>query len=81
MYAVTPEVWGSENLMVHSGMGTSATTVYDRVKDIIERHTASGHSVVVVGHSLGAGVAALLSWLLRERYACHLISFHSCMHE
>jgi hypothetical protein len=75
MHAVTPEVWGDKGIVVHSGIGGASTTVYGRVKDIVEAHAASGRSVLVTGHSLGAGVAALLCWLLRERWASH---FNEC---
>lgn len=69
--AVTPDEWGSEALTVHSGIGNAARNVYERIEALVKQRVAAGNSVVVVGHSLGAGSAALLSWLLREQYAAH----------
>jgi pimeloyl-ACP methyl ester carboxylesterase len=59
--------WGKEDEKVHSGMGESAGALFNRLQHLATSFAASGHKVVLVGHSLGAGVVALLAWLLRER--------------
>lgn len=63
--AVTPERWGDAEHTVHSGIGKSTDTVYRRLKHLAPSFAGAGYSVVIVGHSLGAGVAALLAWRLR----------------
>lgn len=66
------EIPGSPGLLAHRGMVLAATNTL---------HTLQGHQVletayqrypefelVILGHSLGAGTATLLSFLLRERF-------------
>ena len=67
MHAVTPVTWGRDDQKVHSGMATAAEALYNRLQLVASSFATSGHSIVLVGHSLGAGVVALLAWLLRER--------------
>lgn len=62
-----------DDAYVHSGMLRSATNIYDAmfshlVIDDIIRGTYSSHQLVVVGHSLGAGTAAILTIMLHDRY-------------
>eukprot|EP00892_Ulva_mutabilis_P006866 jgi/Ulvmu1/4551/UM002_0277.1 len=64
---VTPQQWGDAEHVVHSGIGKSADSVYERLKHLALAFAGSDHSVVLVGHSLGAGAAALLAWRLREQ--------------
>jgi acetyl esterase/lipase len=66
---VTPIQWGEKTEKVHSGIGESAKGLYTRLQYIATSFAASGHKIILVGHSLGAGVAALLAWLLRKEYA------------
>ncbi|NJR42864.1 MAG: hypothetical protein HC767_09590 [Akkermansiaceae bacterium] len=70
---MTPITWGDEDEKVHCGIGTSAEGLFSRLQHIAASFDASGHTIVLVGHSLGAGVVALLAWLLRQRCA------HMCL--
>lgn len=67
MHAVSPLKLGREDQKAHSGMGIAAEALFKRLQLAASSFATSGHSVVLVGHSLGAGVVALLAWLLRER--------------
>lgn len=65
---MTPQQWGdTKEYTVHSGIGKSADKVYQRLKHLVPAFAANAFTVVLVGHSLGAGVAALLAWRLREQ--------------
>jgi len=46
---------------VHSGMASAAAFLYDRLAPLVAAFAAEGRDVVIVGHSLGAGTAALLA--------------------
>ena len=58
--------------LVHKGMIKTAQTLKDKLEEleILEKCFArvSRYGLVVTGHSLGSGVACVLSMLLRERY-------------
>eukprot|EP01065_Artemidia_motanka_P005709 TRINITY_DN1275_c0_g1_i1.p1 TRINITY_DN1275_c0_g1~~TRINITY_DN1275_c0_g1_i1.p1 ORF type:complete len:848 (+),score=159.42 TRINITY_DN1275_c0_g1_i1:63-2606(+) len=67
--------------LAHRGMAKSAHRLHDLLKrgDVLEAaladprvKEAGGYDVVVVGHSLGAGVGVLLSVLLRPRFGNRL---------
>lgn len=58
--------------MAHKGMAAGATYVLRRLKEsgILEKafNTYSDYGLVLTGHSLGAGVAALLALKIRPTY-------------
>ncbi|GAB6027250.1 hypothetical protein CHUAL_001535 [Chamberlinius hualienensis] len=67
--------------VAHRGMLKAATYVYDRLnnKRVIEEALDShpDYNIIAIGHSLGAGVAALLGLLMRAQYPqirCYLYS-------
>eukprot|EP00117_Sycon_ciliatum_P023129 scpid36815/ scgid19746/ Sn1-specific diacylglycerol lipase alpha; Neural stem cell-derived dendrite regulator len=76
------EIEGHPGLKAHKGMLRSARTIKEKMQQIeldagwhpIKRafqrapQQGSGYELVIVGHSLGAGVAALLSILYRNEY-------------
>ena len=64
--AVTPERWGDDDHVVHSGIGTSTDRLYERLRHTASAFHESGYTIRLVGHSLGAGVCALLAWLLKR---------------
>lgn len=68
-FAVDPLSWcdAGEPRVVHKGIGQSAAALFDRLAATATAFAATGHSIVLVGHSLGAGTAALLAWLLHFR--------------
>lgn len=64
---------GEENgFYVHMGMLASARHLRDTIArlQLIEKARAKrpGYPLVVCGHSLGAGVASVLAFLLRKKY-------------
>lgn len=63
---MTPERWGDDEHIVHSGIGTSTDRLYERLHATAGAFHESGYSIRLVGHSLGAGVCALLAWLLKR---------------
>ncbi|GAA5887573.1 hypothetical protein JCM16303_004248 [Sporobolomyces ruberrimus] len=78
-----PEADPHGSYLVHSGMFLSATTlqrgtVHDVIKDALEKFPTYG--LVICGHSLGGGVAALLSilWAVPavayERQECEIMA-------
>jgi pimeloyl-ACP methyl ester carboxylesterase len=65
--AVTPERWGDgDDHGVHSGIGHSTTDLYERLKHVLHSLHTDGYAIRLVGHSLGAGVAGLMAWLLKR---------------
>jgi len=66
---VSPEGPEVETWKVHGGMWGFTDTVVEEVQDIIdERLKRTQEKLVITGHSLGAGVAALLAIRWRSRY-------------
>lgn len=61
-----------ENTYAHKGMINGAIYVLKRLKDtgVVDRALATypEYNLILTGHSLGAGVACLLSFLMRPRY-------------
>lgn len=61
-----------ENTMAHKGMINGAKYVEKRLRDtgVVERALATypDYDLILTGHSLGAGVAVLLSIMLRPRH-------------
>eukprot|EP01134_Creolimax_fragrantissima_P002590 CFRG2590T1 len=58
-----------ENLtpaMVHKGMATGAAWMYQEVHSVVEKLVAEGYEPWITGHSLGGGVAALLTKVFTE---------------
>eukprot|EP00978_Attheya_sp_CCMP212_P038029 scaffold184574_cov57-Attheya_sp.AAC.1 len=54
----------------HEGIFTAACTVADETQDVVEHlFLPAGYQIVLTGHSLGAGTAALVGVLLRSRIA------------
>jgi hypothetical protein len=51
----------------HAGMLSAAYWLLAELQAPLQQLTAAGYELVLTGHSLGAGVAALLSLLLRSR--------------
>ncbi|KNC71610.1 hypothetical protein SARC_15854, partial [Sphaeroforma arctica JP610] len=47
-------------------MATAAAWMYQEVNAVIQRLTKDGYSLEVTGHSLGGGVAALLTKIFAE---------------
>mmetsp|Transcript_57512 Transcript_57512/g.130302 ORF Transcript_57512/g.130302 Transcript_57512/m.130302 type:complete len:436 (+) Transcript_57512:403-1710(+) len=65
-----PREHGDKIAFVHEGMSVAAATVEDQVfYTLLHLFFPQGYSVVITGHSLGAGTAALLGLALRERLA------------
>lgn len=69
----------SDSCMVHGGILRAATNVFDRLtkNGIFKALVEEGGShrdkkVVIIGHSLGAGVATLLALIVRERFPTQL---------
>ena len=58
--------------LAHAGMAETAVNIYRQLlaKHILQRALSQcpDADVVVTGHSLGAGTATILGFLLRERY-------------
>lgn len=50
---------------VHGGLGQAALWMFDEVVFALQEFQDKGYKVVISGHSLAAGVAALLGVLLR----------------
>ncbi|CAD5215322.1 unnamed protein product [Bursaphelenchus okinawaensis] len=80
------ELDSSGEVRVHRGMLNSARYVFNMLKkyqvleDLMELHPT--YNVVVCGHSLGAGVAALLTLLLKQGYPtvrCYAFSPPGCV--
>jgi sn1-specific diacylglycerol lipase len=63
---------GHPTFLVHKGMFKSALWVKDKLDELELLDTCfekvSRYGLVVTGHSLGSGVACILSMLLRDRY-------------
>ena len=55
-----------EDCVVHGGMLQAARFLLARAGQLIRSMSAAGFAVVVVGHSLGGGVATVLAVILRE---------------
>ena len=51
----------------HAGMLSAAFWLLAELQVPLQQLTAAGYELVLTGHSLGAGVASLLSLLLRSR--------------
>ncbi|KAH9249473.1 hypothetical protein BASA81_012835 [Batrachochytrium salamandrivorans] len=63
------EEGGGRDFGIHAGVLHGARFVKERVGSILQRaFYDAGFSIVVVGHSLGAGVAGALAMLLKEEY-------------
>jgi len=77
-----PELPLPEDWRGHEGIARSATHVYRRLHDdrrVLEAALEQTNytEVVVTGHSLGAGTAAILAFLLRARYPTLTITCYS----
>jgi len=62
-----------EGFYAHEGMIEAATYVYKelmfhKVIEEIQKKVMEGHTLIVTGHSLGAGTAVLLSFLLKQKF-------------
>eukprot|EP00971_Amphidinium_carterae_P166553 3300862-Amphidinium_carterae.1 len=53
-------------MVAHSGMLATARTLARELRPILKGCTEWGFRVVLLGHSLGAGIAACLLWLLHH---------------
>ena len=53
-------------VFAHSGMLAAARLLEAELRQAVRVLVESGLQVVIVGHSLGAGVAALLTWLFKH---------------
>lgn len=53
-------------LVAHSGMLRSARRLEPELRQAVRALVAFDHKIVLVGHSLGAGVVTLLVWLLKH---------------
>ncbi|QQP50578.1 Sn1specific diacylglycerol lipase betalike [Caligus rogercresseyi] len=65
---VTAPIDGYENYFTHNGIMDAASELRD--KEILEKALVHnpGYDILVTGHSLGAGVAVVLTFLLRILY-------------
>ncbi|KAJ3112317.1 hypothetical protein HDU96_004691 [Phlyctochytrium bullatum] len=83
--------WGESGQMVsrtHSGMLITASNIRDEISGLLEELVLNpssryyNYKLVVCGHSLGAGVASLLSYLLNikgHRATCYAYSPPGCI--
>jgi len=79
---------GDGDMRAHKGILRTAHWVQDVLKDkgILERAFSKGpnYKLIILGHSLGAGCASLLSMLLRDDYPnlhCYSYSPPCCLNE
>eukprot|EP00735_Rhodelphis_limneticus_P014100 TRINITY_DN808_c0_g1::TRINITY_DN808_c0_g1_i2::g.25436::m.25436 TRINITY_DN808_c0_g1::TRINITY_DN808_c0_g1_i2::g.25436 ORF type:complete len:709 (+),score=125.82,sp/Q5YLM1/DGLA_RAT/34.78/3e-15,FYVE/PF01363.16/3.9e-13,FYVE/PF01363.16/9.2e-12,Lipase_3/PF01764.20/1.6e-20,Abhydrolase_6/PF12697.2/0.16,PAS_7/PF12860.2/0.3,FYVE_2/PF02318.11/0.12,FYVE_2/PF02318.11/34 TRINITY_DN808_c0_g1_i2:60-2186(+) len=74
-----PDVQGH----VHSGIGKSALWLYNEVSGSLKTLVSKGFNLVIVGHSLGAGCATLLSILLKPDIPvqCYAYATPACVEE
>jgi len=68
MNALPEKVEGCDGqvMVAHSGMLASARTLERELRPTIRQAAARGFRVVLLGHSLGGGIAACLLWLLHH---------------
>eukprot|EP00890_Picochlorum_soloecismus_P005738 jgi/Picsp_1/6165/NSC_03519-R1_protein len=50
----------------HAGMTKAASFLFNKFQALFNSFTGDGHKIVIVGHSLGAGIASLLALKLLE---------------
>ncbi|XP_040576359.1 diacylglycerol lipase-beta [Lepeophtheirus salmonis] len=84
----TTAIDGYEQYYTHTGMMEAARNIYKELqdKDILNKALAlnPGYGIVVTGHSLGAGVAVILTFLLRILYKstiCYAFACPVCLNE
>ncbi|OQR89124.1 hypothetical protein ACHHYP_06462, partial [Achlya hypogyna] len=68
--------------VAHHGMATAAAWIYEATLDALREFDAAGFRVVLAGHSLGGGVAALLATKLQPSFPtlqCYGFAVPACM--
>ncbi|BDA47245.1 probable Sn1-specific diacylglycerol lipase alpha [Coccomyxa sp. Obi] len=78
-----PKEFGDSGHLVHSGMLASAEWLSERLSCIAQGLHEAGYNIITVGHSLGAGAAALLAMMLKsrgvQRLQCYAFACPPCM--
>eukprot|EP00096_Caligus_rogercresseyi_P014866 TRINITY_DN7348_c0_g1_i1.p1 TRINITY_DN7348_c0_g1~~TRINITY_DN7348_c0_g1_i1.p1 ORF type:complete len:633 (-),score=176.42 TRINITY_DN7348_c0_g1_i1:1453-3351(-) len=85
---VTAPIDGYENYFTHNGIMDAARNIHSELRDkeILEKALVHnpGYDILVTGHSLGAGVAVVLTFLLRILYkstTCYAYASPLCLNE
>ncbi|KAK9812348.1 hypothetical protein WJX73_004270 [Symbiochloris irregularis] len=62
-----PEEYDGTGKQAHSGMGQAAAWMLERILPLAQALSKAGYTIILTGHSLGAGAAALLGLSLKNR--------------